>query len=159
MTYEDAFGMKVTYGNGEARDANGVVDVTHFGAVKQIQQVIDFDKDGVPSTSDLTIRSSKIPAGSAVLNARLVVLKAAATAATTVDVGAVKLNGTATTQDPNGDGLLDGVALSAGVKDPVASEALIGKVVTEDSYISVAPSASTAAALGGLYAVLIVEYV
>lgn len=155
MTYKDAFGMDVTYGNGEARDANGVVDVTHFGAVKQIQQVIDFDKDGVPSTANLTIRSSKIPAGSAILNARLVVLKAAATAATTVDVGTCELDGTAI----DADGLLDGVALSAGVKDPVASEALIGTVVAEDSYISVAPSATTAAALGGLYAVLIVEYV
>lgn len=155
MAYTDAFGMKVTYGVGEAKDANGVVDVTHFGAIKQIQQVIDFDKDGVPSTTDLTIRSSKIPAGSAILNARLVVLKAAATAATTVDVGTCKLNGTAI----DADGLLDGVALSAGVKDPVASEALIGTVVTEDSYISVAPSATTAAALGGLYAVLVVEYV
>lgn len=155
MAYKDAFGMDVTYGVGEAKDANGVVDVTHFGAIKQIQQVIDFDKDGVPSTTNLTIRSSKIPAGSAILNARLVVLKAAATVATTVDVGTCKLNGTAI----DADGLLDGVALSAGVKDPVASEALIGTVVTEDSYISFAPSATTAAALGGLYAVLVVEYV
>ena len=159
MTYTDAFGMKVTYGTGEAVDKNGAVDVTHFGAIKQVQLAWNYDKDGVPSSSNLTIRSAKIPAGSAILNCRLVVLKAAATAATTVDVGAVKLNGTATAQDTDGDGLLDGVALSAGVKDPVASEALIGKVVTEDSYIKIAPSASTDAALGGLEAVLIVEYV
>lgn len=155
MTYTDAFGMKVTYGVGEAVDKNGAVDVTHFGAIKQVQLAWNYDKDGVPSSSNLTIRSAKIPAGSAILNARLVVLKAAATAATTVDVGTCKLNGTAI----DADGLLDGVALSAGVKDPVASEALIGTVVAEDSYISVAPSASTDAALGGLEAVLIVEYV
>lgn len=159
MTYKDAFNMDVTYGVGEAVDKNGAVDVTHFGAIKQIQLNWNYDKDGIPSATDLTIRSSKIPAGSAILNARLVVLKAAATAATTVDVGAVKLDGTATAQDTEGNGLLDGVALSAGVKDPVASEVLIGKVVTEDSYIKIAPSAQTAAALGGLYAVLIVEYV
>lgn len=153
MTYTDAFGMKVTYGVGEAKDSNGVVDVTHFGAVKQIQQVIDFDKDGVPSTTDLTIRSSKVPAGSAILNARLVVLKAAATAATTVDVGTCKLDGTAI----DADGLVAGAALSAGVKAGEGS--LIGTVVAEDSYISVAPSASTAAALGGLVAILIIDYV
>lgn len=153
MTYTDAFGMKVTYGVGEAKDANGVVDVTHFGAVKQIQQVIDFDKDGVPSTTDLTIRSSKVPAGSAILDARLVVLKAAATAATTVDVGTCKLDGTAI----DADGLVAGAALSAGVK--AGEGALINTVVAEDSYISVAPSATTAAALGGLVAILIIDYV
>lgn len=155
MAYKDAFGMDVTYGVGEAVDKNGVVDVTHFGAIKQLELNWDYDKDGIPSSTDLTIRSSKIPAGSAILNCRLVVLEAAATAATTVDVGTCKLNGTAI----DADGLLDGVALSAGVKDPVASEALIGTVVAEDSYITVAPSAQTDAALGGLKAVLIVEYV
>lgn len=155
MAYKDAFGMDVTYGVGEAVDKNGAVDVTHFGAIKQVQLNWNYDKDGIPSSSNLTIRSSKIPAGSAILNARLVVLKAAATAATTVDVGTCELDGTAI----DADGLLDGVALSAGVKDPVASEALIGTVVTEDSYITVAPSAQTDAALGGLEAVLIVEYV
>jgi len=155
MAYKDAFGMDVTYGIGEAVDKNGVVDVTHFGAIKQLELYWDYDKDGIPSKSDLTIRSSKIPAGSAILNCRLVVLEVAATAATTVDVGTCELDGTAI----DADGLLDGVALSAGVKDPVASEALIGTVVAEDSYITVAPSASTDAALGGLKAVLIVEYV
>lgn len=154
MTYTDAFGMKVTYGIDEAKDKNGAVDVTHFGAVKQVQLNWDFDKDGVPSKTDLTIRSSKIPAGSAILDAKLVVLKAAATAATTVDVGTCKLNGTAI----DADGLLDGVALSAGVKG-VTAEALIGTVVNEDSYITITPSATTAAALGGLRAILIVDYV
>lgn len=155
MAYTDAFGMKVTYGRDEAVDKNGLVDVTHFGAIHQITQLIDFDADGVPSATDLTIRSAKIPAGSAVLDCKLVVLSAAATAATTVDVGTVELDGTAIDED----GLLDGVALSAGVKTPVASEALIGTVVAKDSYIKVAPSATTAAALGGLKAVLIVDYV
>ena len=155
MSYTDAFGMKVTYGTGEAVDKNGAVDVTHFGAVKQLELVFDYYKSGVPSKNDLTIRSSKIPAGSAILDAKLVVLKAAATAATTVDVGTCKLNGTAI----DADGLLDGVALSAGVKTPVASEALIGTVVNEDSYITITPSATTAAALGGLRAILIVDYV
>lgn len=155
MAYKDAFGMDVTYGIGEAVDKNGVVDVTHFGAIKQLELNWDYDKDGIPSKSDLTIRSSKIPAGSAILNCRLVVLEAAATAATTVDVGTCELDGTAI----DADGLLDGVALSAGVKDPVASEALIGTVVSEDSYVYLTPSALTDAALGGLKAVLIVEYV
>ena len=115
MAYTDAFGMKVTYGRDEAVDENGLVDVTHFGAVHQITQLIDFDAYGVPSTTDLTIRSAKIPAGSAVLDCKLVVLSAAATAATTVDVGTVELDGTAIDED----GLLDGVALSAGVKTPI----------------------------------------
>ena len=155
MAYTDAFGMKVTYGRDEAKDLNGLVDVTHFGAVHQITAKIDFDELGVPSASGLTIRSSKIPEGSAILDCKLVVLEAAATAATTVDVGTVELDGDAI----DTDGLLDGVALSAGVKTPVASEALIGTVVAKDSYIKVSPSASTAAALGGLKAVLIVDYV
>lgn len=159
MAYKDAFEMDVTYGVGEAVDKNGAVDVTHFGAIKQVQLNWNYNKDGIPSTTDLTIRSSKIPAGSAVLNARLVVLKAAATAATTVDVGLVDLDGNAIDADVGKDGLLDGVALSAGVKDPVASEAQIGTVVAEDGYIAVTPSALTDAALGGLEAVLIVEYV
>lgn len=155
MTYNDAFGMHVTYGLDEAKDRNGAVNVTHFGAVKQIQLNWDHNHNGLPLKSNLTIRSAKIPAGSAILNCRLVVLHAAATAATTVDVGTCKLNGT----DIDADGLLDGVALSAGVKTPVASEALIGTVVSEDSYITVTPSATSLAALGGLNAVLIIDYV
>jgi len=156
MSYKDAFGMDVTYGVGEAKDTHGVVDVTHFGAIKQVEMLIDFDKDGVPAATGWTIRSSKIPAGSAILRADLVVLAAAATPATTVDVGTCELDGTAI----DADGLLDGVALSAGVKvGGTNSEALIGTVVAEDSYITVAPSAQTDAALGGLKAVLIVEYV
>lgn len=154
MTYKDAFGMDVTYGVGEAVDKNGVVDVTHFGAVKQVELVWDYDKDGIPSKSNLTIRSSKIPAGSAILDAKLVVLNAAATAATTVDVGTCELDGDAI----DADGLLDGVALSAGVKG-VTAEALIGTVTTVDNYIYLTPSALTDAALGGLKAVLIVNYV
>lgn len=154
MAYKDAFGMDVTYGVGEAVDKNGVVDVTHFGAIKQVELVWDYDKDGIPSKSDLTIRSSKIPAGSAILDAKLVVLSAAATAATTVDVGTCELDGDAI----DADGLLDGVALSAGVKG-VTAEALIGTVTSVDNYIYLTPSANTAAALGGLKAVLIVNYV
>ena len=122
MSYVDAFGMTVTYGRDEAKDLNGLVDVTHFGAVHQITAKIDFDELGVPSASGLTIRSSKIPEGSAILDCKLVVLEAAATAATTVDVGTVT-------------------------------------VVDKDSYIKITPSATTAAALGGLKAVLIVDYV
>ena len=48
-------------------------------------------------------------------------------------------------------------ALSAGVK--AGEGALIGTVVAEDSYISVTPSVSTASALGGLKAILIIDYV
>lgn len=156
MAYTDAFGMSVTYGLGEGKDLNGCVSEITLGAIHQISVDIDFDKLGVPSVSDLTIRSAKIPAGSAVLSAYLVVAKAAATAATTVDIGTVELDGTAIDED----GLLDGAALSAGVKvGGDASEALIDKIVAKDSYIKIAPSATTAAALGGLKAKLIVEYV
>lgn len=159
MTYKDAFGMDVTYGVGEAVDKNGGVDVTHFGAIKQVQLNWNYDKEGIPSATELTIRSSKIPAGSVIVSARLVVLKAAATAATTVDVGLVKLNNAAT--DPHvidTDGLIDGGALAAGIVTGAGD--LIGKPVgSDDGYLAIAPSASTDAALGGLEAVLIVEYV
>lgn len=159
MTYNDAFGMKVTYGNGEAVDKNGGVDVTHFGAIKQVQLNWNYDKDGIPSDTDLTIRSSKIPAGSVILSARLAVLKAAATPATTVNVGLVKIDNTAAVPSViDTDGLIAAGALAAGVL--TGAGALVGKPVgNADGYISVTPSATTAAALGGLEAVLIVEYV
>lgn len=153
MSYKDAFGMEVTYGVGEATDKNGVVDVTHFGAIKQIQQVIDFDKDGIPSALDLTIRSSKVPAGSAIVSAKLAVLKPGATTATTLDIGLVKLDSTAI----DADGLVDGATCAAGLN--IGAGALIGSVLSEDGYVVVTPSATTAAALGGLYAVLVVEYI
>lgn len=154
MSYTDAFGMKVTYGRGEAKDLNGAVTEETLGAVHQISVDIDFDALGVPSVSDLTIRSAKIPAGAAILSARLVVAKAAATTATTVDVGTVKLNGTAIDED----GLIDGADLTAAVK--TGAGALIGTINgTDDAYIKIAPSATTAAALGGLKGKLIVEYV
>lgn len=160
MTYKDAFGMNVTYGNGEAKDTNGVVDVTHFGAVKQITQVFDFDKDGIPTCigadnqSTLTIRSSKIPAGSVIVSARLAVLKAAATPATTLDYGLVGLDA----MEIDADGLIAGATCAAGLK--TGEGALIGAApLAKDGYIVVDPSADTAAALGGLVAVLIVEYV
>lgn len=155
MTYTDAFGMKVTYGRDEAKDLNGLVDVTHFGAVHQITQVIDFDANGMPKAGaeDLTIRSSKIPAGSAVLSAKAVVLSAATEPGTTINVGTVRLDGTAIAEN----GLVAAAALSTGVK--AGEGALIGTVVTEDSYIKVTPSAAGADALGGLKAVLVIEYV
>lgn len=156
MAYTDAFGMKVTYGAGESKDLNGCVSEVTFGAIHQISVALDFDNLGVPSVTDLTIRSAKIPAGSAILSAYLVVTKAAATAATTVDIGTVELNGTAI----DADGLIDGATLAAGVKaGGDASEALIDTIVAKDSYIKIAPSATTAAALGGLQGKLIVEYV
>lgn len=155
MAYIDAFGMKVNYGREEGVDENGLVDVTHFGCVHQITQLIDFDANGMPkaTTDELTIRSSKVPAGSAVLSAKLVVLAPATAAATTVDVGTVKLDGTAIDED----GLVAAQALSAGVKE--GEGALIGTVVAEDSYIKVTPSSTAAADLKGLKAVLIVDYV
>lgn len=151
--YKDAFGMNVTYGRDEAVDSNGVVDVTHFGAIHQVVQLIDYDKDGMPSVADLTIRSSKIPAGSAVKAVSLVVLTAAADATVTVDVGTVELDGT----DIDADGLVDGATLDAGIK--AGAGALISKVVAKDSYIKVTPDSTAAADLKGLKALLIIEYV
>ena len=153
MAYKDAFGMLVTYGRNEAVDENGLVDVTHFGCKHEITQLIDFDANGIPTATDLTIRSSKIPAGSAVLSAKLVVLVPATAAATTVDVGTVKLDGTAI----DADGLVAAQALAAGVI--TGAGALVGTVVAEDSYIKVTPSSTAAADLKGLKAVLIVDYV
>ena len=153
MTFNDAFGMKVTYGLGEAVDLNGCVSEVTFGAIHQISVVIDFDALGVPSVSDLTIRNAKIPAGSVVLDAYLSVSNAAAQTATTVDIGTVKLNGTAI----DADGLVAAAALSAGLK--VGEGAVVKTAVAEDSYIKITPSAATAEALGGLKAKLIIEYI
>jgi len=153
MAYKDAFGMLVTYGREEGVDENGLVDVTHFGCKHEITQLIDFDANGMPTATDLTIRSSKVPAGSAILSAKLVVLEPATAAATTVDVGTVKLDGTAI----DADGLVAAQALAAGVI--TGAGALVGTVVAEDSYIKVTPSSTAAADLKGLKAVLIVDYV
>lgn len=153
MAYKDAFGMDVTYGVGEAVDKNGVVDVTHFGAIKQITQVFDYDKDGIPSALDLTIRSSKVPAGSAIVGAKLAVLKPGATTTTTLDVGLVELDSTAI----DADGLVAGATCAAGLN--VGAGALIGSVLSVDGYVVVTPSATTDAALKGLYAVLVIEYI
>lgn len=153
MTFNDAFGMKVTYGLGEAVDLNGCVSEVTFGAIHQISVDIDFDAMGVPSIEDLTIRSAKLPAGSVVLDAYLSVSNAAAQTATTVDIGTVKLNGTAI----DADGLVAAAALSAGLK--VGEGAVVKTAVAEDSYIKITPSAATAEALGGLKAKLIIEYI
>ena len=153
MTFNDAFGMKVTYGLGEAVDLNGCVSEVTFGAIHQISVEIDFDAMGVPSIEDLTIRSAKLPAGSVVLDAYLSVSNAAAQSSTTVSIGTVKLDGTAI----DADGLVAAAALSAGLK--VGEGAVVKTAVAEDSYIKIAPSAATAEALGGLKAKLIIEYI
>lgn len=151
--YKDSFGLDVTYGLGEGKDLNGAVSEIALGAIHQLS--VSLVGEDMPSASNLTIRSAKIPAGSAILSAYLVVSSAAATAATTVDVGTVELDGTAIDED----GLLDGAELSAGVKaGGDQSEALIDTIVAKDSYIKIAPSA-TGAALVGLKAKLIVEYI
>lgn len=153
MTFNDAFGMKVTYGLGEAVDLNGCVSEVTFGAIHQISVDIDFDAMGVPSIEDLTIRSAKLPAGSVVLDAYLSVSNAAAQTSTTVNIGTVKLNGTAIDED----GLVAAAALSAGLK--VGEGAVVKTAVAEDSYIKITPSVATAEALGGLKAKLIIEYI
>lgn len=152
MSYKDSYGLVVSTGRDEGFDKNGAVSVTHFGGVYQLEIALDFDANGVPSTEDLSLRNAKIPAGAAILGADVVVHKAAATPATTVNVGTASLDGSAI----DADGLVAAGALSAGVV--VGEGALINTITTEDSYISVTPSAATAAALGGLKGKIIVTY-
>lgn len=152
MAYKDSFGIIVPTGREEGRDENGLVSITHFGSVYQVEMEVDFDARGVPSTKDLTIRSAKIPAGSAILAVDLVVKNAAATPGTTVNIGTVKLNGEVVDED----GLIAAQALGQGVF--VGAGAQIGKIVADDQYISVTPSAATAEALGGLKGKLFITY-
>lgn len=153
MSYKDTFGLNMTYGREEGLDKYLVASVTEFGGYHQLVAHWDFDKTGVPSADVLTIANAKIPAGSCIVYADLIVNKAAATPGTTLDVGTYKLDGTAI----DADGIVAAEGLSAGYKE--GAGALIGTVVAEDSYIKFTPSAATAAALGGLKATLIVEYV
>lgn len=157
MAYTDSFKLKQPVGLGEGKDPNGCVSEVTFGAIHQISVEIRGEDMPKADADSLTIRSAKLPVGCAVLSAMLVVEKEAATNSTTLKVGTVKLGN----KDAVDENLIAAVALEDGVKN--GAGALLDKIVKgdekkDDLYIKLTPSA-TGAALAGLKAKLIVEYV
>lgn len=149
MSYTDDFGIRATYGldetgKGELAKESGAQNKY---AIKQIVA----DVSGITSTSAQQLLGAFIPKGSIILRAYLAVTKAATTAATTIDIGTCKLDGTTV----DSDGLVDGATLAA--QGTVGAGAQINKQVAEDEAITVLVSAAAGAA--GMEGKLIIDYV
>lgn len=152
MAYKDSFKLTQHVGLGEGKDLNGCVSEVTLGALHQLSVEIRGEDMPKADAEALTIRAAKVPAGSAILSAIVVVEKPAHTAGSTMTIGTVELDGT----DIDADGLVASANMSAGVKNGAGD--LLDTVVAKDSYIKIATSAN-AEALAGLKAKLIVEYV
>lgn len=149
MAYTDDFGIRAVYGLGS--DGKGEL-AKEVGAQNKyaIKQIV-VDVSGVVSTTAQQMQGAFLPKGSIVLSAYLAVTKAGATAATTVDIGTCKLDGTTI----DADGLVDGATLAAGGK--VGAGAQINAQMAEDEAITVLVSAAAGAA--GMEGKLFIDYV
>ena len=148
MSWVDEYGIKRTNGRDETEGSNNAAPVTTFGAMRQVVIDINYDENGLPTLE----HAAKVPATGCVYDAVMVVRTASAQAAT-IHVGTYKKDGTAIDED----GLLSGASVNA--KGFVQGEGvLIDQVVDEDSFIKVT-SGSSAAALKGLKARIVIEYI
>ena len=141
--YVSDFGVGIFIGTDEVINKNKSSSLLTYGAVSQLivpVQVVEGDLAPCANGADDVVFGrgiAKIPAG-AVIKACYLVIRGAAAASSTIDVGTYKKNGTAI----DADGLLDGAATdTAGLVDTTAG-ALVGTKVTEDSYIGVTGTAS-----------------
>lgn len=156
MSYVDDFGMTVSYGVGEGQELKNRTDVS-TGAIHEIVTDIDYDRFGLPTANAGTAFGrgiAKIPAGSIIDDAVLYIHTAAATPATTVNVGISKKDGSVI----SADGLITGAELSTGAK--YSSEAaLIDEAIGADDGYIVVTSAGNAEALKGLKGKLVVKFI
>lgn len=154
MTYIDDFGMEVGFGLGEGRELKNRTDVSE-NYIHEIVTDIDYDAYGLPSAnagSGFGRGIAKIPANSVIDEVKLFITSAAATPATTINVGVSEKDGTAI----DADGLA--AAATTGVGLQLGEGALVkASVGAEDGYITIT-SEGTAAALAGLKGKLIVTF-
>lgn len=156
MSYVDDFGMTVSYGVGEGQELKNRTDVS-TGAIHEIVTDIDYDRFGLPSANAGTAFGrgiAKIPAGSIIDDAVLYVTHAAATPATTLDVGIAKKDGTVI----SADGLIPDATTSTGAKYDASATLMDSSIGADDGYI-VMTSAGNAAALKGLKGKLVVKFI
>ena len=149
MAYIDDFGIRAVYG----LDADGKGEMpSESGAQNKyaIKQIVA-DVSGIVSTTAQQLKGAFLPEGSIIVRAYLAVTKAADTAATTIDIGTCKLDGTTV----DADGLVDGATLAA--QGNVGAGAQINKQVAYDEAITVLVSSAAGAA--GMEGKLIVDYV
>lgn len=149
MAYTDDFGIRAVYGLGA--DGKGELPKESGAQNKYAVKQIVVDVSGIVSTSALQLKGAFLPEGSIILSAYLAVTKAADTAATTIDIGTCKLDGTTV----DSDGLVDGATLAA--QGNVGAGAQINKQVAYDEAITVLVSSAAGAA--GMEGKLIVDYV
>lgn len=149
MSYTDDFGLRSTYGLGA--DGKGEL-AKEVGAQNKyaIKQIVA-DVSGIVSTSAVQLQGAFIPKGSVVLRAYLAVTTAATSAATTIDIGTCKLDGTTV----DADGLVDGATLAA--QGNVGAGAQINKQVEFDEAITALVSSASGAA--GMVGKLVVDYI
>lgn len=153
MAWIDEFGIERDNGLGSTLEENRASHVTTYGAKHQI--VVDLDPDiyGLPRANKAdgtySYAVAKVPAGSAILSALLLVKKQA-TDTETVTVGLQKQTGA----ELDNDGLIVAGSVSA-VGLVKGAGALIDTVVSEDGYIVVTANAGEAK---GLKATLVVEF-
>lgn len=153
MAWIDEYGIERDNGRESTLEENRASHVTTYGAKHQLVVEIDADLYGLPRANKpdgtFSIAVAKVPAGSAVLSALLLV-REAATDSTTVNVGLCKQSGA----ELDKDGLIVAGSVSAtGLVE--GSGALIKKVVAEDGYIVVEADSGEAK---GLKASLVVEF-
>lgn len=148
MSWVDEYGIRRAHGRDETEGSNNAAPVTTFGAMRQVVIDIDYDENGLPTLE----HAAKVPAKGCVYDAVMVVRTASAQAAT-INVGTYRKDGTVIDED----GLLAGSSVNA--TGFVQGEGvLIDKLVDEDSFIKVT-SSSSAAALKGLKACIVIEYI
>ena len=146
--YVSDFGVGIFTGVDEVVNKNKTSSLLTYGAVSQLivpVQVVEGDLAPTANGADdisFGRGIAKIPAG-AVIKACYLVIRTAAAASSTLDVGTYKKEGNSGNMVPiDADGLLDGAATdTAGLVDTTAG-ALIGTVTTEDNYIGVTGTAS-----------------
>ena len=155
--YVGDFGVERFTGVAEAGNKNETSAILRFGAVHQIVCPVKVVDGVLTPAQNLTAGFgrgiAKVPAGSALFDAYVVVKGAAKTGAT-LDVGLAEKDGTAI----DADGLVDGAdATVKGIS--TGAGALIDTVIAEDGYVVVAAATGTAADFVDADITIIVEYV
>lgn len=155
--YVGDFGVERFTGAAEAGNKNETSAILRFGAVHQIVCPVKVVDGVLTPVANLTTGFgrgiAKVPAGSALFDA-YVVVKGAAKSGATLDVGLSEKDGTPI----DADGLVDGAAVDAkGIS--TGAGALIDTVIAEDGYVVVDAATGTDADFVDADITIIVEYV